>query len=370
MTTATKDRTEKMTMPVADLLDAMVDIARVTSGRHVKPILGNVLIGDGIVTGTNLEIRIDRQIAAHCEPMLLPADRLLQILRACHESENITLTREKTAVRVKSGRGTWTLPTEDVAEFPTWDAAELKPVCRMPADQFVRAVRAVSYAVDNDSSRYALGSVCLDVERGGNPTFVGTDGRRLSAVETENDQDVDTSLTLVSGHAIRIAAAMAEGSSDSVQIEASAREVVISCSGATVTASVVDGKFPRWRDVFPKSGASDPVVIDRAQLLEATRAAAVVTSEQSKGVDYAFGADSLSLSARSSEYGESRVKCPLEQAGGTDTVRLNPDYVQQYLAGLPRDEEPTVQIVTHGPGGAAILTCGDYRGVIMPLAAD
>lgn len=370
MTTATKERAEKLTMPVADLMAVMLDVTRVTSGKHVKPILGNVRIGDGLVTGTNLEIRIDREIAEHCEPMLLPADRLLAILRACQITENITFTREKTSVKVKSGRGTWTLPTEDVAEFPTWEPNGLKPVCRMPADQFVRAVRAVSYAVDNESGRYALGAVCVDVERGGNPTFIGTDGRRLSAVETENDQDVDTSQTLVSAQAIRIAASLAEGSSDAVQIEASPREVVITCAGSTVTAAVVDGKFPRWRDVFPKNGGGDPVVIDRAQLATATRAAAVVASEQSKGVDYAFGGDSLVLSARSSEYGESKVKCPIEQAGGTETVRLDPRFVLEYLAGLPKDEEPTVEITTHGVGGATVLKCGDYRGVIMPLARD
>jgi len=189
MTTATKERTDKITLPVKTLLDAMLDVTRVTTGRHAKPILGNVLIGNGLVTGTNLEIKIDREIGEVCEPMLLPADRLLAILRSCHPTENVTLARKGTSVTVKAGRGQWTLPTEDVAEYPTWEPAGPSPVCRLPADQFVRAVRAVSYAVDAESSRYALGAVLIDVERGSNPTFVATDGRRLAAVETENDQD-------------------------------------------------------------------------------------------------------------------------------------------------------------------------------------
>ena len=368
MTTATKERTaDKVTIPVVELLAAMHDVTRVTSGRHVKPILGNVRIGDGLVTGTNLEIRIDRQIGEVCEPMLLPADRLLAILRSCHPTENVTLTRKGTSVTVKSGRGTWTLPTEDVAEYPVWEPADLKPVCRIPADQFVRAVRAVSYAVDNESSRYALGAVLIDVTDG-NPTFVATDGRRLSAVETETDQAVDDGLTLIPAHAIRIAASQAEGSEGSVQIEASPREVVITCDGATITALLVDGRFPKWRDTFP-DGGPEPAVVDRAELLAATRAAAVVTSEQSLGVEYAFG-ETLVLSARSSEYGESKVKCSVETAGGCGTVKLNPGYVRDYLAGLPSDEEPTVQIVTHGDQGACVFTCGDYRGVVMPLAKE
>lgn len=375
MTTATKERTDKVTMPVVTLLKALQEVTRVTSGRHTKPILGNVRIGDGIVSGTNLEVKIDREIGEMCEPMLLPADRLLAILRSVHATENVTLARKGTSVTVKAGRGMWTLPTEDVAEYPTWEPSGLQPVCRLPADQFCRAVKAVAYAADTESSRYALGSVLLDIT-GGNPTFVATDGRRLSAVEAETDQsvdernaDADHPPVLIPAHAIRIAASMAEGSEGAVQIEATAREVVFSCDGGTITAMLVDGRFPRWRDVFPDGGC-EPAVIDRNELLAATRAAAVVTSEQSLGVDYAFGGDALTLSARSSEYGESKVKCAVETSGGCTGVKLNPTYVRDYLTGLPSDEEPNVSVVTHGDGGACVFTCGYYRGVVMPLAKE
>lgn len=369
MTTATKERTDKVTMPVATLLRAMADVTRVTSGRHAKPILGNVLIGNGLVSGTNLEIRIDREIGEHCEPMLLPADRLLAILRSCHPTDNVTLTHKGSSVTVKAGRGSWTLPSEDPAEYPTWEPTGLEPVCRLPADQFVRAVRAVSYAADSESSRFALGAVLIDVVRGDDPTFVATDGRRLSAVETSNDQDTDTSRTLVPAHAIRIAATLAEGSEGTVQIDAGKGEAVITCDGATITARLVDGNFPEWRDVFPEESCA-PAVIDRSELLAATRAAAVVTSEQSLGVDYQFDGKGLTLTASSSEYGESKVKCSVETAGGCETVKLNPSYVRDYLASLPADEEPNVEIVTHGVGGACVFRCGEYRGVIMPLAKD
>jgi len=182
MTVATKERTG-LSMAAGELLAAMMDVTRVVSSRGPKPILGNVRIGDGLITGTNLEIRIDREIGEHCDPFLLPADRLLAILRACKHDDTVTLTPSGSSVKVKCGRGSWTLPCEDVAEFPTWESTDAKPVCRLPADQFVRAVRSVAYACDRESSRYALGAVLIDVT-GGDPTFVATDGRRLSAVQT------------------------------------------------------------------------------------------------------------------------------------------------------------------------------------------
>lgn len=368
MATATKTAASKLTLPQHELLAALLDVTRVVSARGPRPILANVLLGNGLVSGTNLEIRIDREIGQHCEPMLVPADRLLAILRSCRHDDEVTLTAKGNSVHVKAGRGSWTLPTEDVAEYPASEPANLVPVCRLPADQFTRAVRAVDYATDRESSRYALGAVLLDV-KDAVPTFVATDGRRLSAVETEVDQAVDDSQTLIPAHAIRIAATLADGGEGSVQIESNGKEAVLSCDGATVTVSLVEGKFPRWRDVFP-AGGCEPAVVARAELLAATRAAAVVTSEQSLGVDYTFGGDELVLTARSSEYGEAKVKCPVQTSGGCGAVKLNPSYVRDYLTGLPADEEPTITVVTHGEGGATVFTCGDYRGVVMPLAKE
>jgi len=84
MTVATKERVG-LQMTAGELLAALQDVTRVVSARGPKPILANVRIGDGLITGTNLEIRIDREIGEQCEPFLLPADRLLAILRACKQ---------------------------------------------------------------------------------------------------------------------------------------------------------------------------------------------------------------------------------------------------------------------------------------------
>ena len=179
--TATKQKAASTTVkiPKAELLDALVAINHATPARPAKPILANCRIGDGIVTGTDLEVRIDRTIAEHCEPFLVPHARLLAIVRAATGDE-VTLVAKGPSVTVRCGGGSWTLPTEDVAEYPTWEPGEMQAVCRLPADQFARAAKATTYATDCESSRYALGAVLIEV-KGGNPTWVATDGRRLAS---------------------------------------------------------------------------------------------------------------------------------------------------------------------------------------------
>jgi DNA polymerase-3 subunit beta len=202
----------------------------------------------------------------------------------------------------------------------------------------------------------------------GNPTWVATDGRRLACVETETDQAVDDSQTILPGRLVALAASLAVGDG-SVQIEADAKEVRFTLDGTTITGRLVEGKFPRWRDVLGEP-EGEPTVIDVVELLQSVQSAAIVTSEQSKGIQLTWTANTLVLVGRSSEYGESRVICPTIAAGSTASTKLDPKYVAQFLANLPGDEEPHVDVYVADAQSRVLLRCGPYTGVIMPLAED
>lgn len=351
-----------------DLLAALQAVGKAISSRTPKPILRNVRIGDGLITGTDLEVRVDRAIEADCEPFLVPWDRLLNIVREARGDE-VTLKQKDTSIVVKCGGGSWTLPTEDVREFPAWEPEGLKFVCRMPAEQFHRAVKATVYATDNQSSRYALGAVCLDVDReSGEVNFIGTDGRRLSVarVDLGETQDPDSREVLIPSHAIGFVGDMA-GGVGGIEIEATGSEVRFQFEGTTVTARLTDGRFPRWRDVMGEP-EGQPNILDIAELKAATRAAAIVTSEQSKGIDLSWHGETLVLSGKSSEYGESNVKCPLVSSGSMATVKLDPRYIVEFLNGLDiKEGEPQVELYVKDAASRVLLVCGDYSGVIMPL---
>jgi DNA polymerase-3 subunit beta len=358
-------------MDRGQLLGALKDVAAAVATRGPKPILSNVLLHDGLITATDLELRIDCHLDWHDDPLLLPHARLRSILETAAGDE-VTLTRDGAACRVEIGRSEWRLPVEDAAEFPTWEPGKLTSLPRIPCDQFARAVRSVSYACDNESSRFALGAVQIEVQEG-ECTLCASDGRRLSVALIEFDQALDPVEVLVPEHAIQQMAAIAmkhKGDGTAVQLEASKSEIVATFDGQTLTARLIEGRFPKWRDVFPDRDATEHVVQIGA-LLSATRAAAVVTTEQSKGVDYTFTDSGITLHGQSSESGESKVECDIVTAGTSGTVKLDPRFVADVCRALSSlDGEPNVRLSTAGPGDAVVLTFGEddeYRRVIMPL---
>jgi DNA polymerase-3 subunit beta len=383
MTTATKERKSKRaigtTMNREDLLSALASVTQAASGGRNKPILGNVLLHDGWLTATDLEIRIDCRIDWDREPLLLPYQRLNAILREVKD-ELIELLPDRSSCMVKVDRGEWRLPVENAAEFPLWEPSGLKPMPILPSDQFARAAGSVVYAVDEKSSRYALGSVCFEVSREkGECWLVATDGRRLSvaAMKLPGTRDVDDAALLVPERAMKVINEIAKGygkEGSGVDFMASSREIVATFKNHRVVARLVEGRFPRWADVLPVGRETGVHKIEIDRLLYATRAAAIVTTEQSKGVVFNFRDSKLTLTARSHDLGESEVVVDVESFGHAGTLKLDPGFVQDVLRALKAlDGEPTVRVSIDGPGDAVVLTYGEddeYKSVIMPLAKD
>jgi len=373
MATMTKERKRTkqdggISLSTRDLKAALAAVAPAVPARSPRPVLQNVLLSGAVLSGSDGDIRIDAAISYDGPALLLPKDRLQAIL-ANATGDEVTLIPNGTTCIVRAGHGEWTLPTEDAAEYPAWTPTTAKSVTRLPADQFCRAVRGTVFATDSESSRYALGAVLVEV-KGDTVTLVATDGRRLSSFACEHDLAVDDSQTLVPARAMGIISRIAGNAGDAaVQLEATPSEIVATIGGTTVTARLVEGRFPKWRDVVPERDAK-ATTVDRAALMAATRAAAIVTSESSKGVDYTFANTGIWLHGQSAECGESSVTCDVVEAGDSCSVKLDPSFVTEWLNGISGDAEPEVEVEAVDEQSAVVLRCGDHTGVIMPLAKD
>jgi DNA polymerase-3 subunit beta len=228
------------------------------------------------------------------------------------------------------------------------------------------------FAIDKKSARYALGAVLIEVQ-GDVVTFVATDGRRLASVQCDHDQAVDDSQTLVPSRVMEIIRDLAsEDASLTVQLEATHREIVATVGTAKVTALLMEGRFPKWRDTIPEDSGVKPTTVDRLALLRSTKAAAICASEESKGVTFSISDECILLQGKSSDRGESKVKCGIIDAGKSTFLKLNPSFVKEWLDGISggKDADPNVEIEAVDADSAVILRCGDNVGVIMPLAVD
>ena len=384
MTTATKTRAaarprsgSKWKVPADELAAALRAVAPAVNQRHAT--LSHVWIGQSI-EAWNGELRVTVPMHVWDEPVLVPHARLEQIVRTVHGT--VELERDRNTITIYAARGQWTLPTADPAEWPAAaTTGHPRPFCSLPADQFARSVAAVIDAADSESSRYALGGVLM-VHKGPHVAFVATDGRRLHLSMVDIDQATDDAQVIVPRAAVAVLARMADGSGDgAVQLAISGSDILAEFPGATVRARLLEGRFPSWLDVVPEDvrprfGSEDETYVEppahaevtAGELLAAVRQAAIVTSEQSKGVDFAFTKEGMCLTARSAECGESVVTADLQVADIACVVKLDPAFVCEWVRTL--DAGSTVEVFAKDHQSAVILRHEDQIGVVMPLARD
>jgi DNA polymerase-3 subunit beta len=369
----------KIRSPKEPLLAAVQTAAAVVPSRSPKPVLTNIKFeadqGGAVVSATDLEVGIRAAVEGvetlAAGAVLLPSSRLVAILREAAAGTVVEIETDGTAAVVKAARSEFRLPVEDPLEFPSVAGFPEGPCFELSTPLVHELVRRTVFATDNESSRYALGGVLLELSATG-VIAVGTDGRRLAKMEGPcqiHGGEAAEAQPIVPARAMQLVERSLGGPDTPVQIAVRGSEILVRTAGTTISARLVEGRFPRWRDVFPERPDAARVHLMAGPLLAAVRQAAIVTSEQSKGVDFSFEPGQLVLSGRSAESGESRVELPIDYASAAVRIKLDPRFMSDFLRVL--DGGTTISVEIADPQSACVCRTDDgYGYVIMPLAAD
>ncbi|MGD9723135.1 MAG: DNA polymerase III subunit beta [Pirellulales bacterium] len=369
----------KVTCDREALLSAFQTAAAVAPQRSPKPILQNIKLEvsekGAILLATDLEVGIRLQVSGIQAQVpgsaILPLSRFGSILR---ESSDATLEIESDgkATRVRGERAEFQLPAENPQEFPAVADFNESAFHELAARAFRELIKRTVFATDNESSRYALGGVLLEMAAD-KIIGVGTDGRRLAKMEvpatSTGGHSTGDSMTIVPSKAMQLLErALTDGDSE-IQIAARANEILVRSPRATIYSRLVEGRFPKWRDVFPQRSNAAKIDLAVGPLYSAVRQAAIVTSDESRGVDFGFESGTLVLSGRAAEVGQSRVELPISYEGPAITISLDPRYVADFLKVLDPDKSICVEL--KDAESAAVCTTEDgYGYVIMPLARE
>ena len=145
-------------------------------------------------------------------------------------------------------------------------------------------------------------------------------------------------------------------------------DIVVRCMGTTIASQLVQGRFPDYRKVVPDSYNStiDMVV---APFFSAVRQAMIVTSEESRGVDFEFGKGTLRLNSQAADIGQSKIEMPIAYDGPEMTITFDPRYVADFLKVLDAGSQFHLKLISHDDR-AALVTDDNYTYVVMPLSRD
>ena len=203
------------------------------------------------------------------------------------------------------------------------------------------------FATDNESSRYALGGVLLELTPD-HITAVATDGRRLARQEgpakSVGEQQPSDRMTIVPTRAMQLVDRALGDKEDVLQLSARENDVLIKSGRVVMYSRLVEGRFPKWRDVFPRRDNTQRIELSVGPFYAAVRQAAIVTSEERRGVDCIFGGGKVVLSGHGAELGESHVELPIAYDGENIGISLDPRYLSDFLKVLNAEQNFTVEL--------------------------
>jgi DNA polymerase-3 subunit beta len=344
--------------------------------RSPRPILQDVVVqvGDEGVTllATDGEISIRTRYQAEgvvgSGQAALPALTLLSAVRAL-SGETVHIEESGPLHEVSGGAALFKLHSDDPDLFPTIPSIEgRRGAVEVPVATFVDLCNRTMFAAARDMGRYAFNGVLLELDPE-EITLVATDGRRLALARMACSTGLTerkSSIVPVKGLTQLLKAATEDA--QQLVIEPRANQVSFQVGDTEIVVQLVEGEFPDFRAVLPKTADTPRVVeLDREELGQAIRRASVTAGEQGRSVEFGFEPGRLRVSSRQEGVGESRSEMDVAYEGDAIGIRFNPDFLGEYLKTLA---EPQLTFRFKDRNSAGLFASSDDSlYVVMPITS-
>lgn len=362
------------------LVTALGMVSGVVPARSTKPILQNIKLeaprdGEATLLATDLEVGVRCRVlgvkVSQPGSVILPTQQFSQIVRTSQDDELAIEVKDEHLI-VRGQRAQFKLPTEDAAAFPDVPDMDASAYFVIAAGDLKRGIRRTAFATDVESTRYALGGVLFEVGQE-TLTLVATDGRRLARqvvpLEIEGGAKPPASQPVVPVKALKLLDRSLRDEDPPVRLAfVGNNSVFVQTEDAVVSSKLVEGRFPRYQDVLPSS-TEVRIALEAGPLLQAVEQASIVTSDESRGVEFHFAPGMLKLVSQAPDHGSSDVELPILYDGKGVEITFDPRYLADALRTLDGATALSAELIDSK--NAAVFKSEDqYTYVVMPLTRD
>jgi DNA polymerase-3 subunit beta len=352
-------------------------VAGVVERRQTLPILANVLLvlkEDWLsLTGTDLEVelvgRIQLAVAGEeSGEVTVPARKLLDICKSLPEGSDIKFSAKENKVAVRSGSSRFTLSTLPAREFPNVENSIGTHQLTLKQGQLKRLIDRTGFAMAQQDVRYYLNGMLWELDSK-QLRVVATDGHRLAMCTLKDKISVTgeggVQMILPRKGVLELARLLVDDEAE-IQINIGSNHIRATTGDFTFTSKLVDGKFPDYEKVVPRS-PTNVLKGSRQELRQAFTRTAILSNEKFRGVRLKLTANTLDIVANNPEQEEAEETVPVDYSGETLEIGFNVSYLLDVLGVLSGDQ---IKLSLADPNSSALLEEsdeGDSLYVVMPM---
>ncbi len=350
-------------------------VVSVVPSRTPKPILKCVRIAasgkEVRISATDLEVGLSHRISQvqvdREGEAVIEADRLLAIVRESAE-DVLVFEAKDTTCEIRGADSRFKIYGQDPKQYPSVRSLEAGEAdLQISLEQLQLGIQQSLFATAKESSRYAINGVLWEV-KAKKLMFVATDGRRLARCRVDLEKapakDVAERRIIVPAKTMALLEKIGSQDKESVAVKLVENQVLIRYAGVVVSSNLVEGNFPKYEDIIP-TDYDKKLSLSTVAVLSAVRRAALLTSEESKGIRLSVGKDALVFSGSSPEAGAAEVSMPIEYKGQPIDIGFNPQFLIDMLRVI---RTPDVELELGQPDRPGVLKSGaDFLYVLMPI---
>ena len=368
------------------LSQALSSVIRAVGSRPMMPALGNVLLAtDGErlkLAATNLDLGISTWIAAPIEEegtVTVPARLLTDLVHSLPVGEQVEL-REKDQSRtltVTCAHSHTQVRGIDPDEFPPIPTTEGEPTVSIERVLLREMIGQVAMAAARDDTRPVLAGVSVELA-GSQLTMAAADGFRLAVREATLERELPEPVNIiVPARALQELVRVMGDDDGAVEITVTPNQsqVLFRAGDVVLVSRLIEGQFPNYQQIIPKSHTTR-VVVPRRAFSEATRRVSLFARESANvlrlGVEAGGDGDGLVpgqvvIDAQAQDVGEIRDEVDASIEGESTHIAFNAEYLNDLLGVLETDDVVLEVTGPLSPGVIKGADLADYLHVIMPM---
>ncbi len=373
----------KVTVLQENLAHGLSVVSRAVSPRSTLPVLANILIasdeGRLRLSATNLELGITCWVAARIEQegsTTVPARTFGDLVNTLPGDQVfLSLDSATQTLNVRGGTSTNDIKCIDAQEFPPLPVPDLKGAVQLNVADFREMIQQVAFAASSDEARPVLMGVLVQVEKD-KLTMAAADGFRLSVRKASLSSAAPAPISvIVPARALTELARIATDGEAAISmvVPKGRGQVLFHVKDVEVVSQLIDGTFPDYQQIIPRSFKSRTLV-STAALLKACKQAEIFAREGSnvarlniKTANGDLKSSEVEISATSEETGKNETIVEATVDGSGVLIAFNVKFLREALEVI---RTPNVVLETSAPNAPGVVRpVGDenYLHVIMPM---
>lgn len=365
----------KLEINLKKLKESIYLIDRIASKHQTLPVLSCILLNikDNNITfkSTNLDVGVEIDIPVKSSgewSVAIPSSTLSAFLNQIHDdnqiikieavSENIHIQTNKSKGIIK------TLPTDDFPDIPRVQNGKQSTIS---PKYIVDGLSAVSYSASISTVKPELSSVYI-YKNIDDLVFVATDSFRLAEKKIRVDKSVKIDDILIPFKNVQDIVKILQNFSKDIILSTSKNLISFECDGVYIVSRVIDGVFPDYKQIIPKSFSTEVVSL-KQDILDALKISNIF-SDKFNQIHLTIDPKNklFELQTKNSDIGENQTNIDSSLSGDKIEVNFNYKYIYDGFQSIYSD---SVSLQFNGLNKPVIIkpVSGDqtFLYLVMPM---